>query len=72
MTLSKLTILKRRWQKATGEPMPEWMEILPIVDIQRKLDLASLGAVVVVPMERVIDWDKAEDSMSGWDSRGEF
>ena len=71
MALSKLTILKRRWQKLTGSPLPAEIEGLPIADIQRKLDLASLGAVLVVPVERVIDWDAAEDSLSEWDARGE-
>ena len=71
MTLSKLTQMKRQWKKATGSPLPAEIEDLPIADIQRKLDLASLGAVLVVPVERVIDWDAAEDSLSIWDSRGE-
>ena len=72
MTLSKLTQMRRRWKRLTGETLPPEIEDLPLKDIQRKLDLASQGAVLVVPVERVIDWDKGEDNLSGWDGRGEF
>jgi hypothetical protein len=72
MTLSKLTQMRRRWKRLTGSPLPPEIEDLPLKDIQRKLDLASPGTVLVVPVERVIDWDAAEDSMSGWDHAGEF
>ena len=68
---TELTQMKRKWKKLTGSPLPAEIEGLPLKDIQRKLDLASLGAVLVVPVERVIDWDAAEDSLSEWDARGE-
>ncbi len=51
--MTTLTTLQHRWQRKTGEPMPESIARLPIADVERAVLLTEEGVQVFVPSEPV-------------------
>jgi hypothetical protein len=48
-----LKSLQRRWQRKTGEPMPEWIARLDLPLVERAVKLTEAGMQVVMPSEPV-------------------
>jgi len=72
MTERKLTQLRRRWQAATGEPMPADIASLTLDRVQRAVALVESGTQVFVPrVGPVAVAATAEGSMVDWDSHKE-
>ena len=69
--MSEIQTLKRRWQKKTGEDMPDNIASLPLDRIRRAVDLTEKGITVVVP-KTVAAVEVAEESMVAWDRHKEF
>ena len=72
MTERKLTQLRKRWQTATGEPMPADIASLTLDRVQRAVALVESGtqvfvprvgpeAVAAVPEGSMVDWDKHKE-----------
>lgn len=61
--------LLARWQRKTGEPMPESIARLPIDQVQAAVELTESGATVFVPaaVVEVKDGFGCGDSMREWD-----
>lgn len=68
MTLNQL---QRRWQKKTGERMPDSIAALPLEKVLRAVELVESGATVVVPRDRRVVEEEVS-SMQQWDKHGEF
>jgi hypothetical protein len=68
MTLAQL---KRRWQKKTGERMPDSIAALELYKVLRAVELVEAGATVVVPRARRVVEEEVS-SMQQWDKHGEF
>jgi len=69
MTLNQL---QRRWQKKTGERMPDSIAALPLEKVQRAVELVESGATVVVPRARRVVEEEEVSSLQQWDKHGEF
>ena len=72
--MTPLEKLQHRWQRKTGEPMPESIARLPIADVERAVKLTEAGIQVVVPLEPVEARDGYGygDSMREWDSDSQW
>ena len=65
-----LKSLLRRWQRKTGEPMPEWISQLDLPLVERAVKLTEAGMQVCLPAEPVEAKDGfgCGDSMREWDT----
>jgi len=66
-----LAQLQRRWQKKTGERMPDAIAALPLEKVQRAVELVESGATVVVPRARRVVEEEPQSSMMDWDRHKE-
>jgi hypothetical protein len=64
--------LQRRWQKKTGERMPDSIAALPLEKVLKAVELVESGATVVVPRARRVVEEEEVSSMQQWDKHGEF
>lgn len=67
--------LQRRWEKKTGEPMPDSIAALPIEKVRRAVLLTERGVTVVVPVQRQpqpVAESFGGGSMMDWDRQSEF
>lgn len=70
MTMSKLDQYRKRWLKATGEPMPESIEYLTWVDIERAVKHVEAGDTVFVATDGPVVVDVVTGgSLLDWDDR---
>lgn len=65
-----LKSLQHRWQRKTGEPMPEWIAQLDLPLVERAVKHREAGNQVAMPSEpaEARDGFGYGDSMREWDS----
>lgn len=76
MTAPTLKSLQRRWQKATGETMPDAIARLDLADVERATKLTEQGVHVFLPREPVVveyrDGFGCGESMREWDCDSQY
>jgi len=66
-----LDSLKARWNKTTGEEMPDDIASLTVRQIMRAVELTEKGITVVIPKDPRKAAAEDSDSMPDWDRQDE-